>query len=79
MSRRKITCPESAHIEEIETVEDAATGDIIEVKSCTAFHPPGVVECGALCAERLNRKLRRASDGEVATVSDDSGNADNRE
>ncbi len=58
MTRRKLTCPESAHLEEIDAVEDSATGAIVEVTSCTAFEPPDSVNCDAVCAERLNDKIR---------------------
>ncbi|MCG8425642.1 MAG: hypothetical protein MJE77_47790 [Proteobacteria bacterium] len=55
--RKPITCPESAHLEEIEFCEDPLSGRILGVKSCTVFSPPESVDCEIVCAALLNRRL----------------------
>jgi len=55
--RQKITCPETAHLEEIEYCEDPVTGKILGVTKCTRFHPEDSVDCDGLCAKRLNDRM----------------------
>jgi hypothetical protein len=55
--RQKITCPDSAHLEEIEYTEDPVDGTILGVHRCTRFHPSDTVDCDGLCAQRLNKRL----------------------
>lgn len=55
--RQKITCPETAHLEEIEFTENPIDGTILGVDRCSRFHPEGVVECDGLCAQRINQRL----------------------
>ena len=55
--RQKITCPETAHIEDIEFAESPVDGRILGVHRCSRFHPDDVVECDGLCAQRLNQRL----------------------
>jgi CBS domain-containing protein len=57
MSRRKVTCPNSGTLEEIEYFEKPSDGSILGVVSCTAFRPATAVACDLLCADRLNRGL----------------------
>lgn len=57
--KRKITCPESAHLEEIEYEADAE-GRILRILRCTRFTPSDALECDEECAHRLNRRLERS-------------------
>ena len=50
-----VTCPESAHLEEIEYV-DSPFGMLIT--RCTRFSPSCAVTCDRVCAARLDRKRR---------------------
>ena len=54
--RQKITCPASAHLEEIEYTTDPTDGRILEILSCSAS-PDAGVDCDMLCAKRLNTRL----------------------
>lgn len=55
MASKLITCPESAHLEQIE-YEDHPLGMLII--ACTRFNPSCEVTCARLCAARLDRKRR---------------------
>lgn len=57
MSYRPITCPESAHLEMIELVEDPLG---LLVIGCTRFRPPCAVECARTCTARLDQRARLA-------------------
>ncbi len=61
MASKLITCPESAHLENIE-YEDHPLGMLIV--ACTRFNPSCEVTCGRLCAARLDRKQRAAFEEE---------------
>jgi hypothetical protein len=54
--RQKITCPASAHLEEIEYTTDPNDGSILEIVRCSVF-PDARVDCDMLCAKRLNARL----------------------
>jgi hypothetical protein len=54
--RQKITCPASAHLEEIEYTTDPNDGRILEIVRCSAL-PDAHVDCDMLCAKRLNARL----------------------
>jgi hypothetical protein len=54
--RQKITCPASAHLEEIEYTTDPTDGRILEILRCSAFPDTGI-DCDMLCAKRLNARL----------------------
>jgi hypothetical protein len=54
--KRKITCPESGHLEEIEFEEDPVDGHILGLSSCTGLDSPDLVDCGLECVHRLNRR-----------------------
>jgi len=56
MERKRITCPETAHLEEIEC-ERTQFGLVIQ--SCTRFDPAREVRCAGECARRLDRRERR--------------------
>lgn len=62
-----VTCPESAHLEEIE-FEDHPDG--MEIIACTRFSPRTAVTCGRLCASRLERR-RRSTEELIFEVEDD--------
>lgn len=66
--RQKITCPVSAHLEEIEYLKDPTDGRILTILRCTAS-PDTAVDCDMLCAQRLNARL--ASLGESACTNED--------
>lgn len=55
MERKKITCPESAHLEEIE-LERTPFG--IVLNSCSRFGPRCATQCEAECARRMDRRDR---------------------
>lgn len=60
----RITCPESAHLEEIELI-DTPVG--LLVQRCSAF-AGGVPDCPRTCAARLDQRARRPkrlADGSV--------------
>lgn len=59
-----VTCPESAHLEEIEVI-DTPVGTLVQ--RCSAF-ACGVPDCPRTCAARLDQKSRRRkrlADGSV--------------
>ena len=55
MERKLITCPGSAHLEEIE-IERTPFG--IVIASCSRFNPPCEVTCARDCAARMDRRDR---------------------
>lgn len=59
MERKLVTCPETAHLEEIE-YETSPCGMLIA--SCTRFRPRGDVECARECAARMDRRSRPDAD-----------------
>jgi hypothetical protein len=59
MERKLVTCPETAHLEQIE-YESSPCGMLIA--SCTRFDPPGEVNCARECAARFDRKSRVDAD-----------------
>jgi hypothetical protein len=67
-----VTCPESAHLEEIE-VEDHPEG--MEIIACTRFSPRTAVTCERLCAARLERR-RRTTEEMICDVADDRSTAE---
>lgn len=68
--RLKITCPESAHLEEIEFSEDPVDGKIIGVSRCSGLDPADIVDCEMVCIKRLN--ARAACGDRQAEARDDS-------
>lgn len=56
MERKSITCPDTAHLEDIE-YERTPFG--LVVHSCTRFDPAYAVRCEGECARRMDRKERR--------------------
>jgi CBS domain-containing protein len=69
MTRRKITCPNSGTLQEIEYFERPSDGTILGVASCTAFQPRNAIDCDLLCADRFNQRLGGGS-GKEADGSD---------
>jgi hypothetical protein len=64
MPSRFVTCPESAHLEEIDVI---ATPIGLLVKRCSAF-ADGIPNCPRSCTARLDQKAqrrRRLADGSV--------------
>lgn len=55
MPSRFVTCPETAHLEQIE-YEDHPLGMV--VVACSRFEPACSVDCERTCASRLDRKRR---------------------
>ena len=55
MALKLVTCPETAHLEEIEYV-DTPVGMVIE--ACSRFRPACAVTCARTCAARLDRRRR---------------------
>lgn len=59
MPSKLVTCPESAHLEEIE-YEETPLGML--VTSCTRFTPPCAVDCRRYCTALLDRRRRSEPD-----------------
>jgi hypothetical protein len=59
MEKKLVTCPETAHIEEIRYLADR-DGEILVVLRCTRFDPPADIQCDATCAQRMNCRVARA-------------------
>jgi hypothetical protein len=55
--KRKVTCPETGHLEEIEVTEDPVDGHILGVVGCSRFRPADDLDCAQTCAHRLNLRL----------------------
>ena len=62
MPKKLVTCPERAHLEELE-YEDHPLGMLIT--SCTRFCPRSAVVCARTCAARLDRRMRQAQPADV--------------
>lgn len=58
--RQKITCPDTAHLEDIEFYEDPVDGKILGVHTCSRFEPEDQVDCEFLCVHRINKRLGAA-------------------
>ena len=54
--KMKVTCPESAHLEEIEFERDPIDGHILGATRCTAFGDQSPT-CNCLCIKRLNQRF----------------------
>ena len=65
MPSKLVTCPETAHLEEIE-YDDHPLGMLI--RACSRFAPPCAIGCERRCAMLLDRK-RRAT-GELGRTED---------
>jgi hypothetical protein len=59
MDRKRITCPETAHLEEVD-LERTPYGHVIA--GCSRFQPACAVQCAGECARRLDRRDRRDTD-----------------
>lgn len=53
MTRKLITCPETAHLEQIEYEEPAHGFHVI---ACSRFQPCDRLACSRLCEIRINRR-----------------------
>ena len=60
-----VTCPESAHLEEIDVELDPLG---ILVNRCSAFSPCEAVDCARTCAVRLDHRRQRAAESRVGRV-----------
>jgi hypothetical protein len=60
-----VTCPETAHLENIE-YEDHPLGMLIY--TCTRFEPSCAIHCQRTCAARLDRKRRQLSDDDDTVI-----------
>jgi len=65
MRRMLVTCPESAHLEVLEYIDDPLG---MLIAGCSSFRPECAVTCARECARRLDRKRRRAQQHEPGTV-----------
>ena len=65
MERKRITCPETAHLEEID-LERTPHG--IVIAGCTRYSPRCAVDCTRECAARMDRRDRRDRDDQVERV-----------
>jgi len=59
MALKLVTCPETAHLEEIDYI-DTPLGMLIE--ACSRFRPACAVTCERTCAARLDRRHRDHAD-----------------
>jgi len=59
MEKKLVTCPETAHLEEIGYLADS-DGEILVVLRCSRFDPPAEITCAATCALRINCRVARA-------------------
>ncbi len=59
MERKRITCPESAHLE---TIEFERTPCGIVLDACSRFDPPHAITCAGECARRLDQRDRLHAD-----------------
>jgi len=59
MKKQLVTCPETAHLEEIGYIGDS-DGEVLIVLRCSRFDPPADVTCAATCAQRMNCRVARA-------------------
>jgi hypothetical protein len=67
MATKLVTCPESAHLEQIEY---EATPLGLLIVTCSKFQP-GCVDCERTCAARLDQKHRLSAEfDEVPTLTD---------
>lgn len=62
MQRMLVTCPESAHLEVLEYVDDPLG---MLIAGCSAFQPECAVRCARECARRLDRKRGLRSVGRL--------------
>ncbi|HTR50385.1 MAG TPA: hypothetical protein VMJ10_06725 [Kofleriaceae bacterium] len=60
-----VTCPEVAHLEQIE-YDDHPLGMLIH--SCSQFEPACAMRCQRTCAARLDRKNRQRVDEDSDTA-----------
>lgn len=58
MQRKLVTCPDTAHLEEIE-LEHTACGMVIS--ACSRFSPRTDVRCSRECAARFDRRDRKTT------------------
>ena len=65
MERKRITCPESAHLEEID-IERTRLGLVIV--GCSKFEPRCEVACARECARRLDQRDRGDEQDRVLIV-----------
>jgi hypothetical protein len=65
MERKRITCPETARLEEID-LEHTPLGTVIA--GCSRFSPRCAVECGRECTARMDRHDRRDRDDHTERV-----------
>lgn len=68
MPRMFVTCPESAHIAELE-YEDHPLGMLIS--GCSHFTPSCAVACARACAARIDQRRRMFAEEEVTDPGDD--------
>jgi hypothetical protein len=69
MSYRLLTCPETAHLELIEHLDDALGTLVV---ACSRFRPPCELQCPRTCAARLDRGARDSLDSiEIVDASPD--------
>lgn len=59
MERKPITCPETAHLEQIDLEH---TSDGIVISGCSRFNPPDSIDCARECARRLDKRERVVRD-----------------
>lgn len=65
MERKLITCPETAHLEEI-AFERTPHGIVIE--QCSRFEPRCAIECARECARRMDRREALDADDRMERV-----------
>lgn len=65
MEHKRITCPETAHLEEVD-LERTPLGTV--VAGCSRFSPRGAVDCTRACAARMDRRDNRDRDDHTERI-----------
>jgi hypothetical protein len=73
MERKRITCPETAHLEEVD-IEQTPLGVLIE--GCSRFQPRCNVQCARCCAALMDVRDKRDDSLDIDFSDDDTGAVD---
>ena len=58
-----LTCPNIAHLVEVEMERDPIDGHILGIERCSAFSPSDWMDCDQECARLLNLRVVNRSRG----------------
>ncbi len=68
---RKVTCPETAHLEEIDYDVEPFSKRVLRIARCSRFSPEEAITCDRTCRDRMNC---RVAAGTAPPVNDNDGN-----